>query len=207
MEIMNDCYQDLLNALKELNKSIQLFDAFTKQEVSDELKNNNFFRHEDLVLAIRDSLINRFAHCVDLFWRYFNNYLEFVVGINLKPKVPRSILRPETHGLCVLQAIVEINLKSENLFNNIASDDFNERIMTEEEVEQSFRMIDCRSKAPYFYNKEAALDIVCQVHCYYDLMNNVFNRIHEKSLFAQKKLIYFDFDKDIKNVTERVDNI
>src|SRR5438445_6077352 len=88
MEAINKKITIFLDALKSLEESIELFyeckDLFNKQPTE---------KHRRFFTGMRDSMIQRFEYCTDLFWKVVKVYLEDVEKMDLPVNSPRVILR------------------------------------------------------------------------------------------------------------------
>ncbi len=104
---------------------------------------------EEMNRAVRDSMIQRFEYCCDLFWKYLKDYLETVEKIELPIKSPRSIFR----ALC--QA----------------------RLISEQETNNAIAMAESRNMTSHIYKEEVAALISSNVAKYHDLMTTIIQRI------------------------------
>lgn len=81
--------------------------------------------------SIRDSLIQRFEFCTDLFWKYLKKYLDVKVGISADINGPTPVIR----AACRAKLITEIDselfldmIKSRNLTSHIYREEMAEQI-------------------------------------------------------------------------------
>jgi len=126
-------------ALKTLQKGMMLYDKFHDIPV---LQDESI---DDLALALRDSVIQRFEYCTDLFWKTLKVYLEEVEEINLSVNSPAGIIR----------AAVEA------------------RIITEQQGQKCLEMIKNRNLTSHIYHQELADHIADNVPDYYQLMHDI----------------------------------
>lgn len=122
-------YESLQAALTSLNKAIMLFNG-VKQLASDDFKN---VKYEDIVLAARDSLIQRFEFTIELFWKYLKFYLE-EKNVQVQANTPNDVIR----AACNAQLISETDatlfikmLKSRNLTSHIYKEEIAEILSLE----------------------------------------------------------------------------
>src|SRR5580692_7017486 len=76
MEILIKRYAALLKALKTLEKVLNKID-----------------QHKDLREELRDSTIQRFEYCVDIFWKVLKEYTIFVLTIPIEVSSPKKVLQ------------------------------------------------------------------------------------------------------------------
>lgn len=88
MERVKQKTQVLLEALVTLESSISLFDKYQKLSINKPTQ-----EQEELALGMRDSMIQRFEYCIDLFWKVTKVYLEDIEKVALDINSPRGILR------------------------------------------------------------------------------------------------------------------
>src|SRR5436190_10205367 len=87
MEISKDI-QVFLDALQTLDEGIQLF--YEYEDICDKQfseRNEKFFK------TTRDSLIQRFEYCTDLFWKVTRIYLIEIEKMDVPVQSPRGIIR------------------------------------------------------------------------------------------------------------------
>ena len=122
-------YESLKSALSALNKAIIHFNN-VRRLVSIDLKN---IKQEDIVLAARDSLIQRFEFSIELFWKYLKFYLE-EKNVQILTSTPSDVIR----AACNAQLISEEDastfikmLKSRNLTSHIYKEEIAEMLSNE----------------------------------------------------------------------------
>lgn len=135
--VMND-------ALQTLTKSIKLFHEYEKIYMVTPSSTN-----EDLYTGLRDSMIQRFEYCVDLFWKTLKIYLEEKEKLTMLINSPRGIIR---------QTI-------------------NAKIISEQEGEQCMSMIESRNRTSHMYHREIAEEIAHEVPSFYKLIQIILDRI------------------------------
>ena len=90
MEKITLAHENVIAALNKLEEAIGHLAGFKK---SSDKKALAFMNDEDLEESLRDSLIQRFEFCTDLFWKYLKKYLEIVVGNPPEANGPSPSLR------------------------------------------------------------------------------------------------------------------
>ena len=88
MEKVNRKITVLDEALETLGNSIEMFRKC--EEIS--AKNPTPW-NDDIALGMRDSMVQRFEYCTDLFWKVLKIYLEQVEKVELEVVSPRSVVR------------------------------------------------------------------------------------------------------------------
>ncbi len=123
MDRLKEKYTQLLQALSTLDESISLFqDISAKQSESI-----GQYKYEQLYRAFRESMIQRFEFCAELFWKYIKLYVE-QVSEPVEYNAPTPVIR-------------------------IA---FTIGILKEQEAEDALKMIKDRSRTPHIYKEEIA---------------------------------------------------
>lgn len=145
MEI-NKNIQVLLDALETLEEGIQLFDEYKNivDKQSSE-KNEKFFK------TTRDSLIQRFEYCTDLFWKVTRIYLIEIEKMDVPIQSPRGIIR---------QAVKA-------------------GIFSEKEGDECMDMVEARNKTSHTYHEIMADEIAHLIIIYYELMRDMVERMHK----------------------------
>jgi len=146
MERINHKLNVMLQALTTLAKSIALFDKYS--ELFNITPNND---NEELFLSTRDSMIQRFECCTDLFWKIIRIYLEDVQKADLPINAPRAILR---------EAV-------------------NARLLSEQEGDACIDMVESKNKTSHIYHVEVAQNIAHMVPEFYTLMKLIIDRIQK----------------------------
>ena len=147
MAKMKNKLETVKNALVTLQEGIELFHMFEK------IANNKPSQEQmRLFLATRDSMIQRFEYCTDLFWKVLKIYLEDIEKVELPINSPRGIIR-ET---------VKV------------------RTISEDEGFACMSMIKRRNETSHIYHENLAEDIAQEVPKFYQLMANIVNSIQKK---------------------------
>ncbi len=136
----------MLQALATLTDGIKLFDKYSNLFNTNPTEDN-----EKLFLGMRDSMIQRFEYCTDLFWKTIRVYLEDVEKIDLPINAPRVILREAVKA----------------------------RLLSEEEGEDCITMVESRNKTSHIYHIEVAQTIAHKIPEFYTLMKLIINRIQK----------------------------
>ena len=134
-----------LEVLKTLEEGIKLF--YKYENLLDKKSTDE---NEQLFKSMRDSVIQRFEYCADLFWKLVKVYLESE-GINLSINFPKFILREA----------VKV------------------RILSEVEADECIDMIESRNKTSHTYHEILAEEIAHEVPKYYELIKEIVDRIQD----------------------------
>jgi nucleotidyltransferase substrate binding protein (TIGR01987 family) len=148
MEKVTKKFTALYTALTTLSDSIDLF-----LECKETANNNPTPRNEKFALGMRDSMIQRFEYCTDLFWKVLKFYLEEVEKISVGVVSPRSVVRAAVTA----------------------------RIITEDEGQQCMKMIENRNKTSHMYHAEIAQDIAQDVPAFHHLIKTITDKIAKKT--------------------------
>ena len=127
-------------AFETLRDSISLYDEVEK-------KRDAFGQR--IVLAARDSMIQRFEYCVDLFWKVVKLYLEEVEKMDIPMASPRGIIR---------QAV-----KS--------------KLLSEEEGQRLIIIINQRNQTSHMYYQEIAEQIAGNIPEEYKNLGDILTRL------------------------------
>lgn len=146
MERINHKLDVILQALTTLEESIALFDEYS--ELFDTMPNKN---NEMLFRSMRDSMIQRFEYCTDLFWKIIRIYLEDIQKADIPINAPRAILR---------EAVTA-------------------RLLSEQEGDACIDMVESRNKTSHIYHVEVAQNIAHMVPEFYTLMKLIIDRIQK----------------------------
>ena len=144
---MNQKLTTIHEALETLKESIELFREYEKI-ASDEPTRRN----EQLFLGMRDSMIQRFEYCTDLFWKLLKVYLEEVEKVDIPTLSPRGVVR-ET-----------VKVKT----------------ITESEGKECMEMVKSRNETSHIYHEEIAEAIAQKVPEFYQLITMIVGRVKEK---------------------------
>jgi len=144
MERIKNKIAVFLEALATLHEGISLFDKY-----EDIFSRKATLENEQLFKAMRDSAIQRFEYCADLFWKIVKIYLEDIEKIHLSINSPRAILR---------EAVIA-------------------RLLSELEGDECIDMVEARNKTSHTYQEVMAEEIVHEVPQYYELMKIITERV------------------------------
>ncbi len=138
----------------EKENSEDLFKALVRLEeaVVDFEKNNTNLKdqYDDrLYRTFRDSMIQRFELCVDLFWKYLKIFLEEELGMPHEFHSPKSIIR----GSC------------------------RARLISEPDAELFLNMIEDRNRTFHTYKEEVADIISAKIPEYYRTVKSYIDKL------------------------------
>ena len=126
----------VLNTLSEALKHFEDLQALEGKQASVLMSN------EELERSLRDSLIQRFEFCSDLFWKYLKKYEEAALGLSLEANAPRPVV------LAACKA----------------------KIISEIDTEILLELIQCRNLTSHIYKEEVADRISTKIPDYYKTM-------------------------------------
>ncbi|HBR71036.1 TPA: hypothetical protein DIC20_05445 [Candidatus Dependentiae bacterium] len=144
MDKLEQKYQKISQALKTLEKATTIVTIFVKEGKSY----NPHMDYDEEYRSLRDSMIQRFEYCVDLFWKYIKKDLE------------KRQLAPE------IKAPTEIIRKS-----------YTVGITTETEAEKILSMIKDRNMTSHMYVEEIAEILAQKIPDYYQHMRTIITRL------------------------------
>jgi nucleotidyltransferase substrate binding protein (TIGR01987 family) len=144
METLNLKYQQLIKALTTLEKSLEIVQLCIKEQKSY----NPYMDFEDEYRGHRDSAVQRFEYCTDLFWKYIKKHLEKKL-INIRLGSPAETIREA----------------------------FSAQIINEVETERILRMIKDRNQTSHIYMEEIAEILIKKIPEYFETMKNVSQRV------------------------------
>lgn len=144
METVNQKLTVLFEALETLAKGITLFDKYEGIVIFSPTEEN-----EELLVATRDSMIQRFEYCTDLFWKTLKLYLENTEKIDVSINSPRGIIREATKA----------------------------KVISEDEGEECMEMIECRNRTSHAYYELMAEEIAIEIPGFYDRMKIIADRV------------------------------
>lgn len=147
MEKINRKITLYYEALQTLDDAIALF-----REYEELARRNATEKNEKIALGMRDSMIQRFEYCTDLFWKILKVYLEEVEKVSLGVLSPRGVLRAAVTA----------------------------RIITEAEGEQCMAMVKSRNETSHIYHAQVAQDIAQDIPAFYQLIKSITDRIKER---------------------------
>ena len=128
MEKVTLAHENLTAALNKLEEAIGHFSGFKESSDKNVL---GFMNDEDLKESLRDSLIQRFEFCTDLFWKYLKKYLEIVVENPPEVNGPSPVIKAACKAKLLSEADTENLLemiKSRNLTSHTYREDIAEQI-------------------------------------------------------------------------------
>jgi nucleotidyltransferase substrate binding protein (TIGR01987 family) len=130
-------YQKITQALTTLEKAVAVFTLFAKEGKSY----NPHMDYEEEYRGLRDSMVQRFEYCVDLFWKYLKKNLE-VKHLAPANNTPAEAIRKS----------------------------YSANIITEHEAETILAMIQDRNMTSHMYMEEIAEILAQKIPDYYKLM-------------------------------------
>ena len=144
MDKINQKYQKITQALQTLERSVTIFGLFSKEGK----KYNPHMTYEEEYRGLRDSMIQRFEYCVDLFWKYLKKDLE------------------------VKQLMPEIKAPAEVVRKSYAAG-----LITESEAETILLMIKDRNMTSHVYIEEIAEDLAKKIPNHYAIMHTIIQKL------------------------------
>jgi len=145
MDKLAQKYQKMVKALETLDKATIVFTLFAKEG-----KNYNpHMDYEEEYRSLRDSLVQRFEYCVDLFWKYLKKDLEI------------------KHMMPEIKAPAEVIRKS-----------YTSGIITESEATAILEMIKNRNLTSHIYLEEIAELLAKKIPDFYKLMHGIIQKLH-----------------------------
>ena len=150
MELIDLRHKKIMQALKSLDTAVQNFNNFKSQQ---QLQIPSFTNRDEMYLTYRDSMIQRFEYCTELFWKYLKKYLEAYVQ---QPLIngPAPVIRAS----------------------------FSAGLLNEQEAESALEMIKDRNMTSHIYKEEIAELLATKIPQHYRLMNMVAARLIEKKI-------------------------
>ena len=144
MDKLKAKYNQLLQALSALDESIVLFKDLSIKKTTASCG----YSYEQLYKAFRESMIQRFKFCSELFWKYTKKHLEHVVGYD-EYNAPATVIRAA----------------------------FSAWIFNEQEAENALIMIKDRNRTSHVYKEEIAEGLTKIIPGHYQLMNTMAQRL------------------------------
>ena len=144
MDKLTQKYTKLVQALSTLQKAVFTHNLF----ISEEKSYNPHLEYEEEERMLRDSMIQRFEYCTDLFWKYLKKNLE------------------------TKQLAPEIKTPAEVIRKSYASG-----MISEENAEMVIDMIKDRNKTSHMYVEELAEKLAEKIPDYYELMHTITQRL------------------------------
>jgi len=131
--------QNLLSVLTRLNETLQHCEDL---QLMQNRQASLLMSNEELERTLRDSLIQRFEFCSDLFWKYLKRYEEETFNISLEIIAPRPVIMAACKAAIISEPDAEILLE----------------------------MIKSRNFTSHIYKEETAKEISAQIPQYYKIM-------------------------------------
>lgn len=141
MEKLKLKHENLCKALGRLEEAVVDFDKF-KSNVGNEYDVR-------LYRSFRDSMIQRFEFCVDLFWKYLKKILEEELKKESELNTPKSVIK----NAC------------------------NAKLITEQNSEEILKMIEDRNKSSHIYKEEIADQISSRIGNYFQIMKKYSDKL------------------------------
>ena len=130
MEKLELVRENLMSALTKLSESLRYFENL-KSIVNEQA--SILMSNEELKKSLRDSLIQRFEFCADLFWKYLKKYEEIILGLSLDVNAPRPVIVAACKSKIVSEIDAEILLelmRSRNFTSHIYKEEMADHIST-----------------------------------------------------------------------------
>ena len=143
MDILKTKQQQLLRALATLETSINTFQACDRSTKSP-IENLDY---DEARRVLRDSMVQRFEYCADLFWKFLKKRVE---------KIDPAVLNSPTP---VIRAAYKIG------------------ILREKDAEQALKINDSRNLTSHIYREEIAEQLAKDIPVYYKLMHAVTKKL------------------------------
>lgn len=120
--------ENIKMALARLDEALEDFDKvhyMRKEDLQDT------FDRERLERSLRDSLIQRFEFCIELFWKYLKRYEEEALALVLEVSAPRSVITTACKAKIISERDAEVLLEmltSRNFTSHLYKEEVAERI-------------------------------------------------------------------------------
>jgi nucleotidyltransferase substrate binding protein (TIGR01987 family) len=138
-------YKSLNKALETLNRALELYKKMNDRQYQEFLQQE----YEPLLLASRDSVVQRFEYTIELFWKYLRLYLESEKHLQIPTNTPSDTIRSACQA----------------------------RILSEEDAEYCIDMIKARNLTSHIYKEEIAEQLMRDIPGYYQKMKQVTAKI------------------------------
>jgi nucleotidyltransferase substrate binding protein (TIGR01987 family) len=149
MDSLKAKHKQLLQALSTFSESIFIYKNITQRQTSS----SSDYTYEQEYRAFRESMIQRFEFCTELFWKYIKLYLEYA-------EVPSEYTAP----VPVIRTA------------------YTAGFLSEQEAEDALEMIKDRNRTSHIYKEEIAELLAKKIPQHYQLMYSIATRIAEKEL-------------------------
>lgn len=138
-------HRQLLQALTALDESISLFKRLCARQKGaiDE------YGYDQVYRAFRESMIQRFEFCTELFWKYVKMYTELIAEQTTEYNAPAPVIRAA----------------------------FSAGVLNEQEAEHALEMIKDRNRTSHIYKEEIAEELTVTIPTHAALMNTVAKRL------------------------------
>jgi nucleotidyltransferase substrate binding protein (TIGR01987 family) len=133
-------------ALKSLKASIE---HYRSAQNASQIEKIGTINKDELLISLRDSMIQRFEYTTEICWKFIKSYLEVSEKAKLQSSSPREVFRTAC----------------------------NYKIFTETEVENFLRMLDSRNLTSHMYKEEVAEILLAKIPVFFDLLTVVKDRI------------------------------
>jgi nucleotidyltransferase substrate binding protein (TIGR01987 family) len=140
MENIKLAHQNLTAAFDKLGEKIEQFEEFKNKERRKSEQLLESMDNEALFESLRESLIQRFEYCTDLFWKYLKKYLETLKAPEVN--APKSVLKAACQA----------------------------KLLSEVDTETLLKALDSRNMTSHIYKEEIADRISAQIPGYYEIM-------------------------------------
>lgn len=147
METIKKKREQLLKVLTVLREIIEYFNKISEEQK----KPISFMDYDEAYRIFRDSLVQRFEFCSDLFWKYLKKYLEVVAGL-VEFNAPMPVIRKA----------------------------FSVGILSDEEAEKALTMIKDRNLTSHIYKEKVAEHLAEKIPGYYQMMHAIAQRAEVK---------------------------
>ena len=137
----------LKDAIDLYEKGLKHIDMVQLQGLDDE--EEVVFEYEPILIALRDSMIQRFEYTVDMLWKYIKLYLEEVIEVKPEIRGPKHIAR-------------EVGAAG---------------LISEQDTQTLLDMIDSRNMTSHIYKEEIAEQLSCEIPRYYELMLKIMSKM------------------------------
>lgn len=149
MDRLRKKYEQIAQSLTTFDKAIILFEKKAREKEQAELAMREHDSDaNEILLGLRDSIVQRFEYTIDGLWKYLKEYLEIVAGVVPQLNTPKHIVRT-----CATA-----------------------RLVSEEQSATIIEMIDYRNNTSHRYQEDLAEIIKNGARRYCDLLKEVLER-------------------------------
>lgn len=128
MDQLKRAHDNLNTALDRLQEQV---DYYGHLEIHLEKISIPGMDSQEFVRTVRDSLIQRFEFCADMFWKYLKKYMDIVVKTPADVNGPAPVIRAAGKAKLISEVDAELfleMLKSRNLTSHIYREEIAEEI-------------------------------------------------------------------------------